>query len=257
LQKSQVKAISSAQREANMVLMKLEEFSKAYGRYVDEIEVFDQSSAQLLKMAVDKAQERLDDGAADPVQVDTHSALIDMLIAGGMSPEEAAALMAVPEIAAMLAIAPGPNGLELMPKDRLKFLFPEDSYFVDYTDLLTGNTFSLRWDPRIDYHTDTWFRNDEARNKARSCLSSETSEAHWKKSSSWSKDARPGYVSATDRFGIERKIAVGLVFFRIDQCTRILAKKGKCVCSMAMIKKVMQEITAMKRHSMHIMESML
>ncbi|MCL2811645.1 MAG: hypothetical protein FWD25_07130 [Clostridia bacterium] len=51
-----------------------------------------------------------------------------MLIAGGMSPEEAAALMAVPEIAAMLAIALGPNGLELMPKDRLLFLFPEGTY---------------------------------------------------------------------------------------------------------------------------------
>ncbi|MCL2811646.1 MAG: hypothetical protein FWD25_07135 [Clostridia bacterium] len=38
-------------------------------------------------------------------------------------------------------------------------------------------------------------------------------DEYWKKSSSWSKDARPGYITATDRFGIERKISVGLVLF--------------------------------------------
>ena len=122
----------------------------------------------------------------------------------------------VSKTAAMIAKAPGPNGLELMSKERIDFLFGKNLYDVEVTDLISGKTFAMtNWDPNPGYHSDPRFPDDGGASRAiaRSIFSDETDETYWKNWRNWSKDARPVSVSVTDRFGIKREIAAGFVLF--------------------------------------------
>ena len=117
----------------------------------------------------------------------------------------------------MLAINPGPNGLELMSRERIQFLFGKNIYDVVVTDLITGKSFPMvNWDPNPGYHSDPRFPGDDdgaSQAIARSILNSSFDEEYWKKPESWSRDARPVAVTVTDRFGIERDIAAGFVLY--------------------------------------------
>ena len=104
-------------------------------------------------------------------------------------------------------------GIELMSKKELSQNFIiNKKYIAELTDLITGYTFTIDWIPKDKYHTDFWFAGYASKKTARECLRTRPKE-NWDDPQNWSRNARPGMLSVVDKFGHDRKIAVGFVLF--------------------------------------------